>query len=69
MNTVAEETKESTRANARVITDGATCEYWIDAIEAAVMGNVYAHHEIENLQKIANHQRTPWLGFSFLSLK
>ncbi len=51
-NTVAEDMTESTIARPSVIQESATVVYWIEAMAAAVMGNVYAHHAIEKLHTV-----------------
>jgi hypothetical protein len=43
---------ESTIARPSVIQESATVVYWIEAMAAAVMGNVYAHHAIEKLHTV-----------------
>lgn len=58
VQTMAEDINESTNAKMRVIHEGATCAYWIEAMAAAVIGNVYAHHAIENLKPRKKLMRT-----------
>jgi hypothetical protein len=48
-NTVIVEMTERPKAKILVNHDDSTFAYWMAAIAAAVIGNVYAHHEIENL--------------------
>jgi len=52
VSTVAEDMTESTIARPSVIQESATVVYWIEAMAADVMGNVYAHHAIEKLHTV-----------------
>lgn len=54
MNTVIVDMTERPRAKILVNHEDATLAYWMAAIAAAVIGNVYAHHEIENLHIIGS---------------
>jgi hypothetical protein len=51
MNTVIEAVTERMIARPFVIQEFAAVVYCTEAMAAAVIGNVYAHHDIENLHK------------------
>jgi hypothetical protein len=51
MNTVIEAVAERMIARPCVIQEFSAVVYCTEAMAAAVIGNVYAHHDIENLHK------------------
>lgn len=49
MKTIVDDMKERVTARPLLMTEGACSAYFIVAIDAVVIGNVYDHHATENL--------------------